>query len=115
MTDYGDEFQLLVEKAHPDLQAKVQGHLALCHYLDKLKSPLIAVSVEQSHPTTKAEAVEIIMQLESYLPKQSPTWQPTESTLLTTIQSTQAKILEQIQHLMTHVKQLENSAKESFK
>ena len=86
---------MLVQRAYPDFQANAQEYLALRHYLDQLKSPLIAVGVKQTHPTTIVEAVEITMQLESYLPEQLPTWQQTEDPLLlTTIQSSQVNILE---------------------
>ena len=115
--DYGDDLRLLVERAYPDLQPNAQEHLALRHYLDQLKSPLIAVGVKQTNPKTVTEAVEITMQLESYLPKQSPPTRPQaeDSLLLTTIQSSQLNILEQIQYLTCQVDRLESIAKESFK
>ena len=112
--DYGDDIRLLVQRAYPDFQANAQEHLTLRHYLDQLKSPLIAVGVKQTHPTNVAEAVGITMQLESYLPKQLPTRQQTEvPLLLTTIQSSQVNILEQIQYLTSQVERLEYFAKES--
>ena len=106
--DYGDDIRLLVERAYPDFQANVQEHLTLRHYLDQLKSPLIAVEVKQTHPTTVAEALGITMQLESYMPKQLPTRQQTEDPfLLTTIQSSQVNILKQIQYFTSQVERLD--------
>ena len=72
------------------------------------------MGVKQTHPTTVAEAVEITMQLESYLPKQLPTRQQTEvPLLLTTNQSSQVNILEHIRYLTSQVERLEYFAKES--
>ena len=115
--DYGDDLRLLAGKAYPDLQANAQEHLALRYYLDQLKSPLIAVGVKRSHPTTVAEAVSVTLELESYLPRHPPTQRQIEEReegpLLKAIQSTQQGMIEQVQCLVDQVEKLENFVKKS--
>ena len=80
------------------MEINVQEFLALHRYLDQLKLLVIAVGVKQSYPTTVSTAVNTMLELESYLPKTLPT-HPRPYLLFQTIQSTQEKMMKQVQKL----------------
>lgn len=65
--DYGDAVDLLVRKAYPDLEEKAKDMLALNKFLDEIKNPQIALAVRQLRPRTVSEALQAIIEFESYL------------------------------------------------
>ena len=65
---YGEELTRLTEKAYPDLSIEAQQRLALNQYLAQLENPQVAFSVKQKTPETVDQAVQLTLQLESYLP-----------------------------------------------
>ena len=59
--------RILAEKAYPGLQPEAQEALALNHYLAQLDSAQVAFGVRQKKPATVEDALQITLELESYL------------------------------------------------
>ena len=64
---FGEDVRILAEKAYPGLQPEAQEALALNHYLAQLDSAQVAFGVSQKKPATVEDAVQITLELESYL------------------------------------------------
>lgn len=65
---YGEDLSRLAEKAYPTLAAEAQQRLALNQYLTQLDNPQVAFGVKQNGPETVDKAVQLTLELESYLP-----------------------------------------------
>ena len=69
---FGEDVRILAEKAYPGLQPEAQEALALNHYLAQLDSAQVAFGVRQKKPATVEDAVQITLELESYLLPSKP-------------------------------------------
>ena len=65
---YGEELTRLAEKAYPALPSEAQQRLALNQYLVQLENAQVAFGVKQRGPETVDRAVQLTLELESYLP-----------------------------------------------
>ena len=69
---FGEDVRILAEKAYPGLQPEAQEALALNHYFAQLDSAQVAFGVRQKKPATVEDAVQITLELESYLLPSKP-------------------------------------------
>ena len=82
---YGEELIRIAEKAYPDLPVEAQQRLALNQFLAQLDNPQVAFGVKQRAPETVEKAVQLTLELESYLPtpgRRQPTLPAQEVALL---------------------------------
>ena len=102
--DFGEDLQILVDKAYPSLDSEARQQLALQCYLSQLDNEQVAFGVKQRKSKTIDAAVGATLELESYLvkPKQG---------MVAAVQAapTQATLLEMMEKLMTRMDKLESS------
>uniref|UniRef100_A0A1X7V5B5 Uncharacterized protein n=1 Tax=Amphimedon queenslandica TaxID=400682 RepID=A0A1X7V5B5_AMPQE len=65
--EFSEELRWLASKAYPDLSAGAQEQLALTHLLSSIDDTQTVLLVKQKNPSSLAEAITYIMQIESVL------------------------------------------------
>ena len=60
-----------MDKAYPDLETNAHEQLALSHYLSRLHNPQVGFAMKQQHLRKLEEAMQITLEVESYLVKTS--------------------------------------------
>ena len=65
--EYSEELRWLAAKAYPDLSTKAHEQLALTHFLNSIRDTQTVLLVKQKNPSSLAEAVTYVMQIESVL------------------------------------------------
>ena len=65
---FGEDLRTLAEKAYPDLEEAAHECLALNKYLERIDDPQLSFAVRQKQPKTVDDAVQVTIELHSYLP-----------------------------------------------
>ena len=65
--NFGEDLRVLADQASPTMGADARQLLALQQYLTQLDNPQVAFAVKHRHPTMVEAAVNITLELESYL------------------------------------------------